>query len=250
MAENHKIKVNPKLLQSLQKIIKEELTNNAKKNEWGNEESETTFINALCKNYELTVELALRENVAESNSPSNKVEQEVVDKERAMQVNDMCSKSEDFLRLTIKKRKTYPKMIKEFMKVKHDDEISHLECIVNEKQELVYEDIEMKLDMAGAEEYVQRVTGASEQLSTIANEIFEESERLERFQFAANMNSNVESQKLKDVLFSKRKISTTFDSFLETPKKEIKICDSVKDTGRTTVELWQNDVKSNENKSF
>lgn len=64
------------------------------------------------------------------------------------------------------------------------------------------------------------------------------------------MNSNVESQKLKDVLFSKRKISTTFDSFLETPEKEIKICDSVKDTGRTTVELWQNDVKSNENKSF
>ena len=49
MAENHKIKVNPKLLQSLQKIIKEELTNNAKKNECGNEESDTTFINALCK---------------------------------------------------------------------------------------------------------------------------------------------------------------------------------------------------------
>ena len=58
-----------------------------------------------------------------------------VDTERAIEVNRMCAESEDLLTRTIKKRKDYPKKIKESLQKQHNAEF---EILVSSK--LLYHD--------------------------------------------------------------------------------------------------------------
>lgn len=51
---------------------------------------------------------------------------EPVNIERAMEVNKMCAESEDLLTQTIKKRKFYPKKIKECLQKQHNTEMNYL----------------------------------------------------------------------------------------------------------------------------
>ena len=60
---------------------------------------------------------------------------ELLDKERAKEVNEVCARSEEILTCTIKKRKTYPEKIKESLHTKHDAQLKALvRSVIDENQ--------------------------------------------------------------------------------------------------------------------